>query len=43
VGREDRHLHQRRPHGAPVGAATSTSSSTSPAAWGCRTRTASRS
>ena len=53
LGREDRHVHQRRPHRAPVGeggrpararpAPTSTSSSTTPAGWTCATRTATRS
>ena len=52
VGREDRDLHQRRPHRAPVregGRAararpgrTWTSSSTTPAGWTSATRTASR-
>ena len=52
VGREDRHVHQRRPHRAPLRARrstrparpapTSTSSSTTPGAWTSATATASR-
>ena len=52
LGREDRHVHQRRPHRAPVRegrrarparpAATWTSSSTTPGAWTSATTTASR-